>query len=60
MRRTKRHSTSLPETERISFFTDVANLPLRPPAVMAKAAASLDVLSGGRFDSDWGPAASPT
>src|SRR5207244_12118721 len=42
--------TVLPETERISFFTDVANLPLRPPAVMAKAAASLDVLSGGRFE----------
>jgi alkanesulfonate monooxygenase SsuD/methylene tetrahydromethanopterin reductase-like flavin-dependent oxidoreductase (luciferase family) len=38
------------ETERISFLTDVANLPLRPPAVMAKAAASLDVLSGGRFE----------
>src|SRR6266498_2364038 len=38
------------ETERISIFTDVANLPLRPPAVMAKAAASLDVLSGGRFE----------
>ena len=38
------------ETERISFFTDVANLPLRPPAVMAKAAASLDVLSRGRFE----------
>ena len=40
----------LTETKRISFFTDVANLPLRPPAVMAKAAASLDVLSGGRFE----------
>jgi alkanesulfonate monooxygenase SsuD/methylene tetrahydromethanopterin reductase-like flavin-dependent oxidoreductase (luciferase family) len=38
------------ETERISICTDVANLPLRPPAVMAKAAASLDVLSGGRFE----------
>jgi alkanesulfonate monooxygenase SsuD/methylene tetrahydromethanopterin reductase-like flavin-dependent oxidoreductase (luciferase family) len=38
------------ETKRISFFTDVANLPLRPPAVMAKAAATLDVLSGGRFE----------
>jgi len=40
----------LAETERIAFFTDVANLPLRPPAVMAKAAATLDVLSGGRFE----------
>jgi len=37
-------------TARIGFFPDVANLPLRPPAVMAKAAASLDVLSGGRFE----------
>ena len=43
-------ATLLAETERISFFTDVANLPLRPPAVMAKAASSLDVLSNGRFE----------
>jgi alkanesulfonate monooxygenase SsuD/methylene tetrahydromethanopterin reductase-like flavin-dependent oxidoreductase (luciferase family) len=43
-------ATLLSETKQISFFTDVANLPLRPPAVMAKAAASLDVLSGGRFE----------
>jgi alkanesulfonate monooxygenase SsuD/methylene tetrahydromethanopterin reductase-like flavin-dependent oxidoreductase (luciferase family) len=42
--------TLLAETRRISFFTDVANLPLRPPAVLAKSAASLDVLSGGRFE----------
>jgi alkanesulfonate monooxygenase SsuD/methylene tetrahydromethanopterin reductase-like flavin-dependent oxidoreductase (luciferase family) len=42
--------TLLAETNRISLFTDVGNLPLRPPAVMAKAAASLDVLSGGRFE----------
>jgi alkanesulfonate monooxygenase SsuD/methylene tetrahydromethanopterin reductase-like flavin-dependent oxidoreductase (luciferase family) len=42
--------TLLAETSRISFFTDVANLPLRPPAVLAKAAASLDVISGGRFE----------
>src|SRR5436189_693883 len=33
----------LTETERVSFVTDVANLPLRPPSVMAKAAATLDV-----------------
>jgi alkanesulfonate monooxygenase SsuD/methylene tetrahydromethanopterin reductase-like flavin-dependent oxidoreductase (luciferase family) len=37
-------------TARVGFFPDVANLPLRPPAVMAKAAASLDVLSDGRFE----------
>ena len=37
-------------TSRIRVFPDVASLPLRPPAVMAKAAASLDVLSGGRFE----------
>jgi alkanesulfonate monooxygenase SsuD/methylene tetrahydromethanopterin reductase-like flavin-dependent oxidoreductase (luciferase family) len=43
-------ATLLAETRRISFFTDVANLPLRPPAVLAKAAASLDVISGGRFE----------
>jgi alkanesulfonate monooxygenase SsuD/methylene tetrahydromethanopterin reductase-like flavin-dependent oxidoreductase (luciferase family) len=37
-------------TSRIGVFPDVANLPLRPPAVLAKAAASLDLLSGGRFE----------
>jgi alkanesulfonate monooxygenase SsuD/methylene tetrahydromethanopterin reductase-like flavin-dependent oxidoreductase (luciferase family) len=37
-------------TSRIGLFPDVANLPLRPPAVLAKSAASLDVLSGGRFE----------
>ena len=36
-------------TSRIGLFPDVANLPLRPPAVLAKAAASIDVLSSGRF-----------
>ena len=29
---------------------NVLNLPLRPPAVLARAAASLDLLSGGRFE----------
>jgi alkanesulfonate monooxygenase SsuD/methylene tetrahydromethanopterin reductase-like flavin-dependent oxidoreductase (luciferase family) len=37
-------------TERIRLAPDVANLPLRPPALMAKAAASIDLLSGGRFE----------
>jgi alkanesulfonate monooxygenase SsuD/methylene tetrahydromethanopterin reductase-like flavin-dependent oxidoreductase (luciferase family) len=40
----------LARTERIRAFPDVANLPLRPPAVMAKHAATLDLLSGGRFE----------
>jgi alkanesulfonate monooxygenase SsuD/methylene tetrahydromethanopterin reductase-like flavin-dependent oxidoreductase (luciferase family) len=37
-------------TSRVGLFPDVANLPLRPPAVLAKAAASLDLLSGGRVE----------
>lgn len=37
-------------TSRIGLFPDVTNLPLRPPAVMAKAATSIDLLSGGRFE----------
>src|SRR5216683_1834628 len=37
-------------TKRASVFPDVANLPLRPPAMLAKAAASLDLLSGGRVE----------
>src|SRR3979411_2163387 len=37
-------------TKRVTVFPDVANLPLRPPAMLAKAAASLDLLSGGRVE----------
>jgi alkanesulfonate monooxygenase SsuD/methylene tetrahydromethanopterin reductase-like flavin-dependent oxidoreductase (luciferase family) len=37
-------------TKRIQVFTDVANVPLRPPAILAKAAASLDLLTGGRVE----------
>lgn len=37
-------------TEHLTVFPDVASLPLRPPAVLAKAAASLDVLTGGRVE----------
>jgi alkanesulfonate monooxygenase SsuD/methylene tetrahydromethanopterin reductase-like flavin-dependent oxidoreductase (luciferase family) len=40
----------LARTSRLRFFPDVANLPLRPPTMLAKAAASLDVMSGGRFE----------
>jgi len=37
-------------TERVHLSGNVVNLPLRPPAVLARAAASLDLLSGGRFE----------
>lgn len=37
-------------TENITVFPDVASLPLRPPAVLAQAAASLDLLTGGRVE----------
>jgi alkanesulfonate monooxygenase SsuD/methylene tetrahydromethanopterin reductase-like flavin-dependent oxidoreductase (luciferase family) len=40
----------LARTTRLRFFPDVANLPLRPPTMLAKAAASLDAMSGGRFE----------
>jgi len=40
----------LARTERVHIFPDVADLPLRPPQMLAKAAASLDLLSGGRFE----------
>lgn len=43
-------ATVLARTERLRVFPDVANLPLRSPAIIAKSAASLDVLSGGRFE----------
>lgn len=39
----------LTETERIIVFPDVANLPMRGPVLIAKAAASLDVMFPGRF-----------
>ena len=35
-------------TDRIHLAPDVLNLPLRQPAVLARAAASLDLLTGGR------------
>jgi alkanesulfonate monooxygenase SsuD/methylene tetrahydromethanopterin reductase-like flavin-dependent oxidoreductase (luciferase family) len=37
-------------TERVRLVPDVLNLPLRLPTVIAKAAASLDLLSGGRVE----------
>lgn len=43
-------ATIAQRTERVRLVPDVANLPLRPPAVLARAAASLDILSGGRVE----------
>lgn len=43
-------SALVAQTENVRFFPDVANLPLRSPAMLAKSAASLDVISGGRVE----------
>lgn len=37
-------------TSTISLAANVTNLPLRPPAVLARSLASLDLLSGGRIE----------
>jgi alkanesulfonate monooxygenase SsuD/methylene tetrahydromethanopterin reductase-like flavin-dependent oxidoreductase (luciferase family) len=37
-------------TSTVRVFPNVANLPLRPPAVLARGVASLDILSGGRAE----------
>jgi alkanesulfonate monooxygenase SsuD/methylene tetrahydromethanopterin reductase-like flavin-dependent oxidoreductase (luciferase family) len=38
------------QTERVSISGNVLNLPLRQPAMLARAAASLDLLTSGRFE----------
>lgn len=38
------------QTRRVRCFPDVANLPLRPPSLLAKAAASLDRMTNGRVE----------
>src|SRR5258708_1904001 len=42
--------TILGQTTRWRFMPNVATLPLRPPAMLAKTSATLDLLSGGRFE----------
>jgi hypothetical protein len=37
-------------TSRVALAANVTNLPLRPPAVLARSVASLDLLSGGRAE----------
>jgi len=38
------------QTETVRVSANVLSLPLRPPAILGRAAASLDLLSGGRFE----------
>lgn len=38
------------KTSSVHFFPNVANLPLRPPTMLAKQAATIDSISGGRFE----------
>ena len=37
-------------TDRVRVFPNLANLPLRPPTMLARTAATMDVLSDGRFE----------
>lgn len=46
-------------TDRIKISANVHNLQLRPPAVLARSAASLDLLTGGRFALALGAGAFP-
>ncbi|MDG4768580.1 LLM class flavin-dependent oxidoreductase [Solwaraspora sp. WMMD406] len=41
-------------TSRVRVAPNVANLPLRPPAVLARSVATLDLLSGGRVELELG------
>lgn len=43
-------ATILARTSRVRVTTNVTNLPLRPPLVLAKTVASLDLLSSGRVE----------
>ncbi|MYS24482.1 Luciferase-like monooxygenase [Streptomyces sp. DvalAA-14] len=43
-------STIAARTSRVRVMPNLANLPLRPPTVLARTAATLDILTGGRFE----------
>ncbi len=45
--------------KRIRFMPTVADIPLRPPAMLAKAAATLDILTKGRVELGIGAGAIP-
>src|SRR5207245_4370293 len=46
-------------TQHVRLLPNVLNLPLRPPAMLAKAAATLDILTNGRVELGLGAGASP-
>src|SRR5713101_8804157 len=37
-------------TKNIHYFADVSDLPMRPPAMLAKASGTLDILTNGRIE----------
>ncbi|MBM9506566.1 LLM class flavin-dependent oxidoreductase [Actinacidiphila acididurans] len=43
-------SVIVARTTRLRVLSNLANLPLRPPTTLARTAATLDILSGGRFE----------
>ncbi len=43
-------STLAASTKKIRYFTDVCDLPMRPPAMLAKATATLDIMTKGRVE----------
>ena len=43
-------SAIVARTSRVTVFPNLANLPLRSPLTLARTAATLDIISGGRFE----------
>ncbi|SRR5579864_25486 len=43
-------STLAMSTKKIRFFADVSDLPMRPPAMLAKTTATLDIVTNGRIE----------
>ena len=52
-------ATVAAQTTNVRVAPNVANLPLRPPVVLARSVASLDILSGGRVELGLGAGAFP-
>jgi alkanesulfonate monooxygenase SsuD/methylene tetrahydromethanopterin reductase-like flavin-dependent oxidoreductase (luciferase family) len=43
-------STLAMSTKKVRFFADVSDLPMRPPAMLAKTTATLDIITKGRIE----------